>query len=145
MGHEMGRPETGDGSVSVVYVDTDTGDDNIITGYSNYADQSRNTLLLFSNDYGFVENAREDGLHAHHVDIPVDLPRKTTASWWAIENTLYYLAVIFGVVVLPKVTIYGVWNGKTGTHWQNEQLDIVLRSPKIESIIERDLTILEGE
>jgi hypothetical protein len=65
-----------------------------------------------------------------------------TASWWSIEKALYYLAVIFGVLRLPKVTLYGVWNGKTGKHWQNEQLDVIPRSPEIEYVLDRDLSIV---
>jgi len=50
-------------------VETGTGDDAIVEGYATYADEERNDLLLFSNDYGFVEDAREAGLLAQHVDI----------------------------------------------------------------------------
>lgn len=41
------------------------------------------------------------------------------------------LAIIFGVVRLPKVTLDGIWNGKTGEHWQNEQTDVISRSPTL--------------
>lgn len=124
-------------------VESGTGDEAIIEGYRRYADDGRTRLLLFSNDYGYVENALDAGLRAQHVEIPVDLPRKVTASWWSIENALYYLAVIFGVLELPKVTLYGVWNGKSGRDWQNETLDVDPRSPKIESTLQRDRSIIE--
>lgn len=123
-------------------VETDTGDDSIIAGYREYVDDQPNDLLLFSNDYGFVDDARDVGLLAHHVDIPSSLPRSTTASWWAIENALYYLAVIFGVLELPKVTLYGVWDGKGGKHWQHDQLDVVARSPVVEERLARDRSIV---
>jgi len=123
-------------------VDTGTGDDAIVEGYADYAADRRVTPLLFSNDYGFVEQATDAGLHAHHVDIPVDLPRSTTASWSAIEDMLYYLAVAFGVLTLPKVTVYGVWDGKTGRDWQTECLDIDPRSPAVEATLERDKSIV---
>lgn len=123
-------------------VESGTGDDVIIEGYERYADDGRARPLLFSNDHGYVEDARDVGLRAQHLEIPIDLPRKVTASWWSIENVLYYLAIIFGVLKLPKVTLYGVWNGKTGKHWQNEELDVVPRSPKFESALSRDLLIV---
>jgi hypothetical protein len=126
-------------------VETGMGDDAIVEGYATYADEERNDLLLFSNDYGFVDDARDAGLLAQHVDVPVDLPRRVSTSWWSIENTLYYLAVIFGVLRLPKVTLYGVWNGKTGRHWQNEQIDVVSRSPKVEPQLKRDMTIARAD
>jgi hypothetical protein len=125
-------------------VETGTGDAAIVEGYVTYADEERNDLLLFTNDYGFVDDARDAGLPAQHVDIPVDLPRSVSTSWWSIENTLYYLAIIFGVLRLPKVTLYGVWNGKTGKHWQNEQIDVVSRSPKLEPRLERVIAIAGG-
>lgn len=126
-------------------VESDTGDDAIIEGYRQYDERVRNDLLLFSNDYGFVENAHDIGIHAQHVEMPVDLPASVTGSWWAIENLLYYLTVIFGVLTLPKVTLYGVWNGKTGTHWQDEQIDVVARSPTVEAKLKRDMAILAAD
>jgi len=41
---------------------------------------------VFSNDHGFVDNARDAGLLAQHVEIPVDLPRSVSTSWWSIED-----------------------------------------------------------
>lgn len=70
--------------------------------------------------------------------------RKATGSWTQATELLYYLAVLFGIVVLPKVTMYGVWNGKDGRHWQHEQLDIDCQSPKVEPQLDRDLTILDA-
>ena len=64
------------------------------------------------------------------------------ASWRAIQDTLYILAVLFGVLELPKVTLYGVWKGEGGQAWQDELIEIDCRSPKVEPLLERDLTIL---
>lgn len=49
-----------------------------------------------------------------------------------------------GVVTLPKVTVYGDWNGKDGRHWQHDQLDLDCRSPKVEPQLKRDVTILDA-
>lgn len=87
----------------------------IIEGYERYADDGRARPLIFSNDHGYVEDARDVGLRAQHLEIPIDLPRKVTALWWSIKNALYYLAIIFGVLKLPKMTLYGVWNGRPGS------------------------------
>ena len=57
---------------------------------------------------------------------------------------LYYLTILFGVLKLPKVTLYGVWNEKDGRHWQHEELDVESRSPKVAPQIERDLRILSA-
>lgn len=122
----------------------ETGDENIVEGYLQFDEESRKDVLLFSNDFGFVESANEAGLRVQHVDFPRTLPRKTTASWDELGYLLYFLAVRFGVIRLPGVTIYGVWNGKDGRHWQEEELVVDPRSPKIEPLLERDLTITEA-
>lgn len=68
---------------------------------------------------------------------------KSTDSWTQAAELLYYLAVLFGVIRLSKVTVYGVWNGKDRRHWQHEEIDFDC-SPKIELQLERDLTRLDA-
>lgn len=131
-------------SRNVDFVETGTGDEEIIDGYATYAADTRRDVLLLSNEYGFIENATDRGLLAHHTAFSPVLPRRTTASWRAIGDTLYILAVLFGVLVLPKVTLYGVWNGKDGTHWQHGQLIVNCRSPKIEPLIERQQAVIDA-
>lgn len=125
-------------------VECDTGDEAIVTGYRDFHEQSRKSVMVLSNDRGFIDRSRDAGLPAQVVEYPVDIPRQATGSWTQATELLYYLTVLFGVVVLPKVTMYGVWNGKDGRHWQHEQLDIACRSPKIEPHLERDIAILNA-
>lgn len=128
---------------NVDIIDCEEGDDAIVEGYREFHETSRKDVLLFSNDFGFIERAEETPVPAQHVDFQRRLPRQTTASWDAISDTLYYLAVRFGVLVLPGVTLYGVWNGKDGRHWQNHELAVECRSPKIEPLLERDQQIVD--
>lgn len=129
---------------NVDIVDTERGDEEIINAYQAFDEGGRKDVLLLSNDFGFIELAEEAGLFAHHVDFPRTLPRKTTATWDDLGNLVYYFAVRFGVIQLPGVTIYGVWNGKDGSHWQNEELVIEPRSPKVERVLERDKKIIKA-
>ena len=129
---------------TVDIVDSGTGDQEIVEAYRAFNEDSRKTVLLLSNDYGFVDRAQEAGVPAHHVTYPVDLPRKAQGSWTDATELLYYLTILFGVLKLPKVTLYGVWNDKDGRHWQHEELDIDCRSPKVAPQIERDLRILSA-
>ncbi|WP_233357346.1 hypothetical protein [Halococcoides cellulosivorans] len=129
---------------TVDIVESDTGDEAIIDSYRKFNEESQKQAILFSNDHGFVERSLDTGVPAQVVQFPIDLPQTATGSWTQATELLYYLAVLFGVVVLPKVTIYGVWNGKNGRHWQSEQLDIDCRSPTVETQLERDLTILDA-
>jgi rRNA-processing protein FCF1 len=129
---------------TVDIVDCDVGDEAIVEGYRKFNEQSRKKAILLSNDRGFVERSNSAGVPAQTVEYPVDLPRKVTGSWTDACELLYYLSVLFGVITLPKVTVYGVWNEKDGRHWQHEQLDVDCRSPKIEPQLKRDLRILRA-
>ena len=128
---------------SVDLVPSDTGDAAIVDAYAEYDETHRKRAVVLSNDYGFIDRAREADLSAHHVAVPVDLPRTVTTSWEDIATTLSILAVMFGVLVLPKVTLYGVWTGKSGLEWQREQLDVDVRSPIVEPQLDRDLSLVE--
>lgn len=120
------------------------GDEAIVDSYRDYHHGNRKHVALFSNDYGFIEYARDNGLVAQHVSFPVDTPRKTTATWREIEDTLYLLTVIFGVLTLPKVTLYGVWPEKDARDWQRETIDVDCRSPVYESELVRRTNIVHA-
>ncbi len=129
---------------TVDIVECERGDEAIVNGYREFNETSRKTAILLSNDRGFIDRAIDVGVRAQVVEYPIDIPRSQTGTWTEVTELLYYLAVLFGVIRLPKVTLYGVWNGKDGRHWQHEQLDIDCRSPKVEPQLKRDLTILAG-
>ena len=69
------------------------------------------------------------------------MPRTVTVSWDEIQDALYTLAVLFGVIRLEKVTLYGVWNGKSPEDWQQRRLDVDCRSDRIREKLERDRSI----
>jgi hypothetical protein len=127
---------------TVDIVQCDRGDEAIVEAYSEFNEESRKRAILLSNDRGFVDRANEAKVPAQHIEYPVDIPRKRGGTWTQATELLYYLSVLFGVVELPKVTLFGVWNGKHGRHWQDEQLDIECRSPNMTSPLERDVAIL---
>lgn len=131
-------------SRNVDFVSCDVGDESIVEGFRKYADRDRKRPLLLSNDYGFIDRAHERGLQAQHIEFPVDLPRSVEGTWTHAVDLLYYLTILFGVLVLPKATLYGVWDGKNGRHWQAEMIDVDCRSPKLPPKLERDLAILRA-
>jgi hypothetical protein len=122
-------------------VESEKGDESIIDAYAEYDSNNRKHVILLSNDYGFVDRANDAGVLAQHVSFPVDTPRKVTVTWDELHNLLYILAVLFGVLKLPKVTIYGVWNGKSGDDWQRRRLDIECRSDRVKQKLRRDRAI----
>jgi hypothetical protein len=124
-------------------ITTDRGDEDIVQGYDAYQDDTGKDVLLFSNDRDFVERARSHRVLAHRVEFPREIPERVDVSWDAIQDTLYMLAVLFGVLSLPKVTLYGVWKGKGGQAWQNELVKTDCRSPSVAELVERDLEIVQ--
>lgn len=112
---------------NVDIVESERGDDNIIDGYVRYDETHRKRPVLLSNDSGFVETAIERGLRAQQLTFQNHLPRRTTATWDEIAEVLYYLTTIFGVIRLPKVTLFGVWEDKQDQHWQSRTIDIDYR------------------
>ena len=124
------------------FTDSDTGDEAIVDGFREYAADHRKEVVLFSNDTGFVERATDDGLRAQKVAFPPDVPKRATVSWETLCSLVYMLAVVFGVVTLPKATLYGVWNGKDGKHWEGRELALEVRSPKLADRLERDQQIV---
>lgn len=112
---------------SVDFVDSETGDEAIVDGYVRYNKNHRKKPFLLSNDYGFVEEAATAGLPAQHLQFKSVLPRHVETTWGVVADTLYYLALLFGVIVLPKATLYGVWTDKADLEWQTEEIDIECR------------------
>lgn len=122
-------------------VESETGDAAIVDAYAAYDHESRKQVVLLSNDHGFIDRAHDAGVLAQHVSFPVDIPRQVTVSWDTLQEALYVLAVVFGVIRLPKVTVYGVWNGKSGADWRRRRLKIECRSEAIAARLRRDHAI----
>jgi hypothetical protein len=125
-------------------VASDTGDTEIIEGCLDYYADEPTGVILFSNDYGFVDEARARKIPAVHIDFSIDFPRELTGTWDQIATLLYELAVTFGVITLPKATLYGVWEDKDDRNWKHEEIDIDPRSHKLAAVIERDKPILDA-
>lgn len=122
---------------------TDRSEEAVIAGYDDYQDASRKEVLLFSNDPDFVARGVAHRVKSQRVEIPDGLPAEVAASWYAIQDALYVLAVVFGVLMLPKVTLYSVWKGQGEKAWQDEALEVECRSPRVRTLLHRDLRFLE--
>jgi len=122
-------------------IESEKGDESIIEAYVEYNANNRKRVILLSNDYGFVEQARDTDILAQHISFPVDTPRRVTVTWDELHDLLYILAVLFGVLEFPKVTVYGVWNGKSGDDWKRCRLDVDCRSNRVKEKLRRDRAI----
>jgi hypothetical protein len=120
------------------------GDDAIIDAYDEYDREYRSDILLFSNDRNFVERAQAHRLLGQRVDFPTAFPDTATATWREIELLLYMLAIVFGIIEVPSVTVYGVWQGKDELDWQHERVRLDARSPMLKSKLEGDISIVES-
>ena len=125
-------------------VESGRGDAEIIEAYDAYDQERRSDLILFSNDKNFVERARTHRLLGQRVEFPGSLPDEVATDWDTIGQVLYLLAIVFGIITLPGVTIYGVWRGKDQLDWQHERLEVEARSPAIGDGLETDLSIVDS-
>lgn len=66
------------------------------------------------------------------------------ATWWGCGDLLYMLTVVFGVVELPKMTLYGVWAGKKGSDWTDEHIRTDYHSPQIGENLNRDKQLVDA-
>ncbi|WP_254821932.1 hypothetical protein [Haloglomus halophilum] len=112
---------------NVDLVHSEKGDSAIVDGYVRYDEAHYKEPLLLSNDRGFINQATEAGLAAQRLAFKSTLPHRTSVSWRTVAEALYSLAMQFGVVRLPKVTLYGVWTEKDDQHWRNDEVDITFR------------------
>lgn len=122
---------------------SDRGDEEIVQAYEAFQREGNKEVIRFSNDRDFVERARSHRVLAQRVEFPDGLPESLTASWTEIQDMLHVLTILFGVLSLPKVTLYGVWKGKGGQDWHDELPEVDCRSPTVESLLERDRRIIE--
>lgn len=123
-------------------IETDTGDESIVAGFDEFQTDGRKQVLLFSNDRDFIERAQGHTVLAQWVDLPEDVPATVDAGWDEVQAMLYYLAVLFGVIELPTMTVFGVWNGKGGQAWHHDRVKVDSRSSTITPRVERDLKII---
>ena len=125
-------------------IPSETGDAEIIQGCIDYYANEPTGVILFSNDFGFVDQARDQKIPAVHIDFDIDVADTLTGTWDQISTLLYELSVTFGVIVLPKATLYGAWNDKDQRNWKNEEIDVDPRSSKLKAILNRDKPIVES-
>lgn len=129
---------------SQIYSDeirSDTGDSSILESCDEFRDQSGYDLLFFSNDGNAVTTATEKKIPAQEVRFSSSLGEETSVSWTEFGQLLYVHAMLFGIIRLPKVDLYGVWVGSEGD--TRGRLLVDCNSDRIHRRIERNLTSLE--
>lgn len=123
---------------------SEPGDEEIVSAVANYQQENQRTVLLFSNDRDFVERAKAYRIRARRVEFPRSLSQTLEGSWREIADTLYQLTVLFGVLKLPNVTLYGIWKGKEGQAWHDEELKCNCDNSELKQQLERDIRILDS-
>lgn len=120
---------------------SDTGDANILAECEEFRDESGYDLMFFSNDENAVKMATEKNIIGQQVEFPESLGEETTVTWNEFELLLYVHAMLFGIIRLPKVDLYGVWVGSSGG--TSGHVLVECRSRKVRNRIERDKAVLE--
>lgn len=124
-------------------VKTDTGDQAIVEGCAEYYEDEQTDVILFSNDEGFCELTENLNIISLEVKFPKNIRQQLTGTWDQIATLLYIFSVIFGIIILPKATLYGAWDEKASQHWRREEIDVEARSPKLHALLERDKPIVD--
>lgn len=93
---------------------TDHADEAVVAVYDDTYDESRKEVVLSCSDRDFVERVVAHRVKSQRVELPEDFSTSIEVSSNAIQDTLLMLAIVIGVLKLPKVTLYGVWKGKGG-------------------------------
>lgn len=122
-------------------ITSDREDENILEACEAFKRNSGYDLLFFSNDRNAVSMAREKNILGHRVEFPSRLGRKAPASWSDFSTLLYVHAMLFGIIRLPKVDLYGVWAGSEGD--TTGRVLVECRSQSTQHRLGRDLSVLE--
>jgi len=130
-----------DNQISSEEITSDTGDASILESCEGFKDSLGYDLLFFTNDRNARDMAREKNILGRLVEFPSSLPEETSVSWSDFGLLLYVHAMLFGIIRLPKVDLYGVWAGSEGS--TNGYFLVDCRSRNTEQRIRRDLAVLE--
>jgi hypothetical protein len=100
------------------------GDTAIIESYSKYEKFHAVDMLLLSGDNNFTTMAHQDRIDALYLRPARHLPDEIETDWIQLIELLYCTAVIFGVISVDDVHIFGIWSGKNGVDWNRYNLKI---------------------
>lgn len=120
---------------------SDTGDTNILAACESFQKDTGHDLLYFSNDDNAIKMARQKNILGVRVDYPRSLGENVKVSWSDFAILLYVHAMLFGIIRLPKVDLYGVWTGDRGS--APGDILIEFRSQKTRHMVERDFSAID--
>ncbi|WP_340098288.1 hypothetical protein [Salinibaculum salinum] len=122
-------------------ITSEQGDASILEKCEEFKNNSGYDLLFFTNDRNAKEMAHEKNILGHLVEFSDSLPEETSASWGDFGLLLYVHAMLFGIIRLPKVDLYGVW--QSGDDDTTGYLLVDCRSRNIKQRIRRDIAVLD--
>ena len=136
-------------------VDNEDGvdsDGRIIDSYAEFAQSAGRKVVVLSSDNEFILRCRgRPNLIPLLVRYPSELDEAYKADWEAIGWLLYHLAVVYGRLDLRltngvTVRMYGVWQGKRATDWDDERLKITVEPSNalLEQALQRTMRILQA-
>lgn len=136
-------------------VDNEDGADSdgrIIDSYAEFAQSAGRKVVVLSSDNEFILRCGgRPNLIPLLVRYPSELDEAYKADWEAIGWLLYHLAVVYGRLDLRltngvTVRMYGVWQGKRATDWDDERLKITVEpsNAPLEQALQRTMRILQA-
>ena len=104
--------------------DKEVRDRLIIESYRSFAEEMDANVVVLTADKDMVFHCEAQGLPVVFFELPHEIPSKIEASMENIVDFIYDMAVIFGVVELDGIEIFGEFLGKSADDYYEEQLQI---------------------
>ena len=111
-------------------------DSAIVEEIFSYGKYNNSNMKLISNDDGIVSSAKTAGVDSVRINKHYNLENEYLITWKQFIDLLYHLSVIFIDLTIESgepVTIKGIWSGKNGTNWENQQVKIETKSKNLQN------------
>ncbi|MCL6535578.1 MAG: hypothetical protein K6U77_05845 [Armatimonadetes bacterium] len=127
-------------------------DGPIIRSYAQFAATAGRKVVVLSSDNEFILRCGgRPNLIPQLVRYRLEIDEAYKADWEAVSWLLYHLAVVYGRLDLRRVDgvivrVYGVWQGKGASDWDDERLKITVEpsNAPLEQALQRTMRILQA-
>ena len=120
--------------------DKEIRDREIARQYREFSDEIKAEVVLLTADKDMVFHAKANELSSIYFKLPHTLKNHYRIDAKTLENLIYDLTVVFGIVKIGDNILFGEWRGKSSEDYFNENLKIYNFKPEMV----KDLEICRG-
>lgn len=125
-------------SVRFEEIPSERGDNEIVRALREFSKMRDCDVWLITFDKTMYEISAGHGIKPLLLEVPSIKKEKIRTEWENVRDLIYTAAVIFGVITISGIDIFGIWRGKNPIDWDNECVKVSVKDEKLE----RDLKIL---